>query len=359
MGPSFLTSWLTSHASARTALGRPRVARSAVFALAALSLLAGGCVTAPYRYGTTAGYHTSAELAAVTGPQIERGAPRRILDSAGWVVGIPGKILLWNRRVDNHHISPETEAAIADYLDKNELTTVKVRLNQYDPRDEWRRLVANKSVAWGWRYTLGTSLWLGEAVFPGRLIGGDHYNPFTNTVNIYSDLPPVALHEAGHAKDFARRYYKGTYAVGYLLPVAPLWYEAMATNDALSYLRAEGSLEEEQAADRLLYPAYGTYLGDSLSVFAPALGTPFYVAGVLSGHVVGRVQARRIASQRPASQRPAVNPHDPLEESLPAVLEPNETEPNETEPEEAEADLVQNSITVRDFARRTKSAATR
>ena len=52
-------------------------------------------------------------------------------------------------------------------------------------RQAWRRLVANKSVGWGWRYTLGTTLWLGETVFPGRLIGGDHYNPFTNTVNRY------------------------------------------------------------------------------------------------------------------------------------------------------------------------------
>ncbi|MEO8495709.1 MAG: hypothetical protein ABI614_11605, partial [Planctomycetota bacterium] len=246
---------------------------TSVLVCAALCLIASGCVTAPYRYGSNATYHTSEKLAAVTDVQIERGQPRPIIDGVGWVIGIPGKIVLWNRRIDNHNISEETEQALADYLAMNDLTTVKVRLNQYAPGDEWGRLVANDSVGWGWRYTLGAVLWLGETVLPGRVIGGDHYNPFTNTVSVYSDVPAVALHEGGHAKDFARRYYKGTYAAGYLLPVTPLWYEAVATNDALSYLRAEGTLEDEQAADRVLYPAYGTYLGDSLSTVVPAVGT--------------------------------------------------------------------------------------
>lgn len=270
-----------------------------VLSCAALCVIANGCVSAPYRYGSSIAYYKSEPLANVTKTQIERGQPRPFVDGVGWVVGIPSKIVLWNRHIDNHNISPETEEAIAAYLASNDLTTVKVRLNQYAPGDEWQRLVANDAVGWGWRYTLGATLWLGETVFPGRVIGGDHYNPFTNTISIFSDVPAVAIHEGGHAKDFARRYYKGTYAAGYLLPVTPLWYEAVATNDALSYLRAEGTLEDEQAADRVLYPAYGTYLGDSLSTVVPAVGTPLYVAGVLGGHLVGQIQARRISDQRP------------------------------------------------------------
>lgn len=258
-----------------------------------------GCVTAPYRYGSVDRYYTSERLAAITQSQIERGQRRPLIDGIGWVVGIPDKVLLWNRRIENHDVSPETEQAIADYLQKNELTTVQVRLNQYAPGKDWHRLMANKSVGWGWRYTVGTVSWLGETVFPGRLIGGDHYNPFTNTIHIYSDVPAVAIHEAGHAKDFARRHYKGTYAAGYILPIAPLWYEAVATNDALSYLRAEGTLEEEQAADRILFPAYGTYVGNSMSTFAPAaLGTPLYLAGIVGGHVTGRLQALRLGRSR-------------------------------------------------------------
>ncbi|MDA0835103.1 MAG: hypothetical protein O2955_10235 [Planctomycetota bacterium] len=110
--------------------------------------------------------------------------------------------------------------------------------------------------------------------------------------------------EGGHAKDFAGRYYKGTYAAGYLLPITPLYYEAVATNDVLSYLRAEGSLEDEQAADRILYPAYGTYLGNSISTVVPGAGTPLYLAGVLGGHVVGRVQADRIVDERAEDASP-------------------------------------------------------
>src|SRR5262249_30584448 len=155
----------------------------------------GGCVASPYRAGTARTYHASPELAAITTTQIERGKPRPVIDGIGWVFGIPDRILMWNWRMENHHISCDTGDAIGTYLAKNDLESVKVRLNQYAPGDDWRRLVANKSVGWGWRYSLGTLSWLGETILPGRVIGGDHYNPFTNTVHIYSDIPAVALHE--------------------------------------------------------------------------------------------------------------------------------------------------------------------
>ena len=265
----------------------------------------------------------SAELAALTETQVERGRPRPVIDGVGWVIGIPSKILLWNRRIDNHDVSPETDSAIEEYLAKNELDTVKVRLNQYAPRDEWRRLVANKSVGWGWRYSLGTLSWLGETIVPGRLIGGDHYNPFTNTVNVYSDVPAIAIHEAGHAKDFARRRYKGTYAAVYLLPVVPLWHEAIATNDVLSYLRAEGDPSDEQAAYRVLYPAYGTYAGNAISSVVPVAGTPLYLAGAISGHIVGRIRASQIGEERLRTIEPAGYEADSTTEVTEAQLEPS------------------------------------
>jgi hypothetical protein len=255
----------------------------------------------PYQFGSASGYRTSAELEAMTSQQpIERGQPNKVLDSVGWVFGIPDKIVLWDRRVDNHRIGPQTETAVADYLAKNELASVKVRLNQYHPGDDWRRLAANESVGAGWRYTLGALSVLGETILPGRVIGGDHYNPFTNTMHIYSDVPSIAIHEAGHAKDFARREWKGTYAAVYLLPIVPLYHEAKATNDALGYVLTEADSQTQREAYHILYPAYGTYIGgafDTFGVFGPSgVG---YLIGAIGGHVFGRLQGDQLADSAP------------------------------------------------------------
>lgn len=263
-----------------------------------MAIVLAGCAVRPsrtYTFGGTRDYYTSHRLAAITAEQIERGETRPILDGIGWFLGIPNKVVLWDARIDNHSISPETEAAIRDYLAANELSTVKVRINQYAPGDEWKRLVANDAVGAGWRYTFGTVYWLGDAIFPGRVWGGDRYNPFTNTVQIYSDAPAVAWHEAAHAKDFARRKYKGTYAALYVLPIVPLWHEAVASRDALGYVVATQPPVEQQEAYRLLYPAYGTYVGNAAGTFVP--GPIPFVGSVVVGHVAGRIEGRRVAKE--------------------------------------------------------------
>jgi hypothetical protein len=251
--------------------------------------------------GTQQQYRVAPELQAVTTPQFERGEPRPVIDAIGRVIAIPDKIILWDRRVENHAISAETEAVVADYLAANELTAVKVRLNQYAPRDEWVRLTKNKTVSWGWRYSLGTLSWLGDTLFPGRIWGGDHYNPFTNTVHLYGDVPAIALHESGHAKDFSRRRFPGTYAAVYaIVPVAPLYHEAVATRDALGYLRSRGTAEEQREAYSILYPAYGTYVGGAIGEFVPGYGWAAQAAAVVGGHAVGRFRASRIADDADA-----------------------------------------------------------
>ncbi len=235
-------------------------------------------------------------------PQIQRGEPRKIIDGIGWVWGIPGKLLLWDRRVDNHKISVETEAAIAGYLVANELDTVRVRLNQYRPGEDWSRLARNKSVGAPWRYTIGTLSVLGETLIPGRLFGGDHYNPFTNTVHIYSDVPAIALHEGAHAKDFARRKWKGTYAVTYLLPIVPLYHESVASRDVVAYVDSLGDIEQQAAARRMLYPAYGTYVGNAAGYCLPSYSFPIYYGAVVAGHFWGRHEARQVLMEADATQ---------------------------------------------------------
>jgi hypothetical protein len=230
-------------------------------------------------------------VAATRKSPIERGKPRPVLDGVGWVFGIPSKVILWDQRVENHNVSTDTEEAIRRYLDDNDLDHVKVRINQYAPLDDWRRLRANKTVGWGYRYTLGALSVAGEAILPGRLFGGDHYNPFTGTIHLYSDVPAIALHEGGHAKDFTRRLFPGTYALVTALPFGSLWPEAIATGDAIAYAGQQGDAELERETYRILFPAYGTYVGGSIGDYATPVALPVYAGAIVAGHAVGRVQS--------------------------------------------------------------------
>jgi hypothetical protein len=148
----------------------------------------------------------------------------------------------------------------------------------------------------GWRYTVGILSALGYTILPGRLFGGDNYNPYTNTINLYSDLPAVALHEGAHAKDFAVREYKGTYAFLYMWPIVPLYTEAVATSDVLSYLWANADTEGEQAAYKVLYPAYATYVTGPFVDYTTPEGW-IALAGVIPGHAIGRWKAWSIGRE--------------------------------------------------------------
>ena len=74
----------------------------------------------------------------------------------------------------------------------------------------------------------------------GRLLGGDHYNPYTNTMHLYSDLPPVSIHEAGHALDFSTQRHAGTYGALRVVPFVDLYQEFKATDEAIAYFMEIG-----------------------------------------------------------------------------------------------------------------------
>jgi hypothetical protein len=265
----------------------------------AFALLATGCVGAGnYRFGSREQFIVSPGLSSSDEALIERGKRRPLVDGLGWVVGIPGRLLLWDRRVDNHRIGAETEGAIATYLAANQMTDVKVRINQYAPLQDWKRLREHTAVAWPYRYTFGVFAWLGETVFAGRIFGGDHYNPYTHTIHLYSDVPAIALHEGGHAKDFSQRTYKGTYAAVYMLPGVSLYHEAIATSDALHYLRDTAPIQSQQEAVQILYPAYATYVGGAIGWAVPLHPIANYGI-VVVGHGIGQLQADRLAPASP------------------------------------------------------------
>lgn len=258
-------------------------------------LVCASCASIPYQRLDRASLARTSPITPPGEAQFERGKANVVVDSVGWVLGVPSKIVLWDRRVDNHCIGDDTENTLRDYFAYNGLADVKVRLNQYAPLKEFRRLVRNKGVAWGWRYSIGILSWLYQTILPGRILGGDNYNPFTDTINLYSDVPVIALHEGGHAKDFSGQTLKGTYALASMLPVFTLYAEARASNDAVSYLYANGSAEEEKEAYRILSPAMGTYVG---GMFGCSPLTPWCYVGAIPGHVIGRSKAAHVDEDR-------------------------------------------------------------
>jgi len=215
-----------------------------------------------------------------------RGRKNALLDGLGhYVFSFPAKLVLWNWRMENHNISENNEVILGRYLEVNGLSTTQVRLNTYAPHKEFARIRANKDVNAGYKYTLGTLSVLFYTLLPDRLfaglIGGDSYNPYTNTIHIYSDHSAVLVHEGGHAKDFAQRSRRGTYALLRLLPFVDLFQEERASEDALSYFYCRRDDKNELNAYPLLYPAYATYVAG----YMPLLGGPILIVGA---HILGR-----------------------------------------------------------------------
>jgi len=124
------------------------------------------------------------------------------------------------------------------------------------------------------------------------LFGGDFYNPYTNSANIFSDHPAIALHELGHALDFERRRHRGLYSLLQVIPFVALYQEFIASRYAVSFLRHRCYHADELAAYKVLYPAYSTYLLGAISdIFpSPILGI-LYLPIILTAHVVGRLHA--------------------------------------------------------------------
>lgn len=253
-----------------------------------------GCAAVPYPYIDDLESPHTLQLREGE-PQIERGRPVGFVDGLGhYLFSLPSKLILWDWRVDNHDIPEDVEQHLEAYLAANGLHNVKVRLNQYSPGGEWSRLVRNKRVNGFWRYTIGAFSTTMYTIMPGRLFGGDHYNPYTDTIHLYSGHNSIALHEGAHAKDSAASPFPGLYALSRMIPLVPLYQEGVATGDTVGYHRVSSDPANEKADYKILYPAYGTYVAGEALRYIP-LSYPLTYAAQLGvaipGHVIGRVKA--------------------------------------------------------------------
>ena len=224
-----------------------------------------GCATLPYRYTQ---FHTPDESVHAE-VVYEYGEPHKVLDGIAWVTGIWSRILSLNSHVNNHNLTDETKAKLTAYLEQNDLCDVLVRVNQYDPKGEWRRLRENRRVGAGWRYTAGLISMAHYTIFPGRVFGGDVYNPFTNSLYLNSDVSAVVMHEAAYAKDIHSRSMPGSYAVFNELPVMSLWRHTRGVNDILGYARTNDDWIVERETYRVVYPQMGVHSMALTGFFVP------------------------------------------------------------------------------------------
>lgn len=246
--------------------------------------------------------------------EVERGARRPLLDGVGWVIGVPNKLLLLDSRADNHDVSPKTIEETTEFLAANKVDGVKVRVNQYDPIGEWKRLATNDRIALPWRATVGAVYTLGYSIVPGRLVGGDWYNPFTDSVHVYSDVPALAMEQAAQAHDNHQRSHPGFYSAMRLFPIVGIVHEARSKQVVYDFVDKTGTTEEQAEARRVLGPQMGRELGQA-AMFIPQGDAVLSLGGAAVGHVVGRYQAHQIESASvPASPTPpaTANPAEPL-----------------------------------------------
>jgi hypothetical protein len=222
--------------------------------------------------------------------QFEHGEPHKVVDAVGWVFGIPKKIIVWDRRAVNHHVSAETEQNLAQYIEANGLVSTKVRINEYDPVGEWHRLRENKEVGAGWRYTVGAFSTVIYTVLPGRVFGLDKYNPYTDSLYIYSDIPCLAQEQAGQAKLVHARPHPGTYAALTSLPVVRLWPAKQRKNEVLDYTLVYGTAAQQEEATRVFYSEFGAEVGGQASIFLGS-NLPLTLAGAGIGHVAARFKS--------------------------------------------------------------------
>lgn len=269
--------------------------RNALALTAAMtSLMLSGCVSDSARaVRDEQAYQPTVNAECTADVDIRYGRPNQLLDGTGWVFGIPRKLLLWDRRVDNHAINSETIEWIEQYATSREVDGLCVRVNQYDAIDEFHRLRTNDAIAPGWRYTVGTMTVIGYTLVPGRIFGGDQYNPFTNSVYIHSDVPALAVEATAYAQDVQSRNWPGTYAAVNELPVISVWHETVNTKEAVAFVEQHSTKEQQHDSLRIIHSNYG-----STVAVAVGAGPVVQVGAAIAGQVTGAFHASRLPATK-------------------------------------------------------------
>jgi len=213
------------------------------------------------------------------------------IDAFGNILSIPNKLMFGTADIESHVISDEIEVEIRRFMVEHDLD-VHVRINEYDPLGEAWRLLTNRRVSLLLRLFFGPLVWIGYVLNVGRLFGGDHYNAFSHSVNLYSNHMSIAIHEMGHVLDFKRRRWPGLWALSRFIPGFALYQEYLASLYAVLYFREHHMFDEEIRAYRLLFPAYSTYVFGTVVDLFPSAATKWLLFPCIAlGHAIGNYLA--------------------------------------------------------------------
>ena len=217
-----------------------------------------GCVSDSYRYGVGTTLSQTKPLVPESANPISHGVPQPKVDRIENFVQSPKKLFRKIARrpaLDPNAEAQQREAATelaSEYLAANGLNEIFIDVRVYQPREQWERLKSNQDIKPIWKYTGGTLNWLRYAILPMRAFHSDHYDPFTNTLNLNSTQPTEALYESALAKEYQRhrRLGVGAYAIMQYVPFVPLVHNAKASSDVLTFSEhhLDGELTDE------LYP---------------------------------------------------------------------------------------------------------
>ncbi len=239
--------------------------------------------------------------------EVQVGSSNAFVDLIRNILSIPKKFLLLNSNINSGNVSNETIEKMREYLDANGLHDVAISVNQYKPQWIWDRIFTNPKTSVLSKCTIGFMHGLDETFSIPKLTGGDHYDFASNTIHLFSNDASAALHACGHAKDYNQQEYPTLYALTKELPLvgplAALYQEAVASENAITYLREKKSGEGVRQAFTLLIPAFFSHLAKialkpkvsllSLLLF-PTITTKNYVKflGIIAiGHCLGRIMA--------------------------------------------------------------------
>lgn len=199
---------------------------------------------------------------------IDIGEDNFVSRNVGFVGSLPTKMMFWSRDMGRYP-TKRVVKNIEDAVQDQDLHGLKIRIGHSEVFEDTARLFNDKEVVKrypGWfRAIVGVpSTLIGETA--AELLRSDYYNPIANTATCYSNIDGIALHEIGHAKDWARLNddMPTIYTFARALPPVT-WYQEWRAS--FNYAKQDLSKEKKYHVSRFLIPAFATYILAALKVF--------------------------------------------------------------------------------------------